>query len=658
MKEIRLKEISLVNFKGIRNLQMEFNRKLTSVYGRNASGKTTIFDAFTWLLFGKNSEDRKQFGIKTIDDNGNIIPRIPHEVTAIIEINGVDVMLTRRLKEKWQKKRGSAVEEFKGNEEERLYNDVPMSVKDWSEKINEICSEEVFKMITNPLYFTSMSWQKQREMLIEMAGDVSTDEIINTNKKAFGKLIDSLNGKTLDEYKREIGAKKKRVKDEIDTLPSRIEERRMDVREVYDWSLLQSILHHKEDKLKELDEQIADKSKLANSVNDEAVRIVSERSRIEMEIAKTKTAVEFEIQSRELEEQRRYTENEQSYKFRTNEISMTNKDIDDEQKRIVQLQQERESLLNEWRSIKSRILDIDENTFVCPTCGRPLDVDQIEAKQKEIEARFNAQKASDLQANKEKGIKVKERIAIHERTLAKLTTLLDGYIAKQEELAKALKVKPYQRTAEELETEVMNNDRVKSLIHKLNEFNEAHRESSKAVDNYESLSEEIDKLSEARNVIREEIAQIREQLAMKSVIEQNVERIKNLEEQLRNANEELARLEGIEFTIQEYTKTRITMLEERINSMFKFVTFRLFETQINGGEVETCKAQVGGIPFDDLNNAKRINAGIDIINAICNAMDMTAPIVIDNAEALNDIISTKSQLVRLVVSEDNNLRIA
>lgn len=122
MKTVIIKEIRLLNFKGLRNLTVEFDPALTEIYGRNGIGKTSIFDGFTWLLFGKNSEDRKQFGIKTYDEAGNIIPKLPHEVSAVLLVDGEVVTLCRRFNEKWTKKRGSAVEEFVGHEEERLYN--------------------------------------------------------------------------------------------------------------------------------------------------------------------------------------------------------------------------------------------------------------------------------------------------------------------------------------------------------------------------------------------------------------------------------------------------------------------------------------------------------------------------------------------------------
>ncbi|MBP7398205.1 MAG: AAA family ATPase [Chitinophagales bacterium] len=66
--KISLKKLSLLNFKGIRQRTIEFN-DVTNIFGKNEAGKTTLFDASLWVLFGKDSTDRKDFAIKTLDEN-------------------------------------------------------------------------------------------------------------------------------------------------------------------------------------------------------------------------------------------------------------------------------------------------------------------------------------------------------------------------------------------------------------------------------------------------------------------------------------------------------------------------------------------------------------------------------------------------------------
>lgn len=658
MKTIRIKRIKLINFKGIRNLEVEFNEQLTSIYGRNASGKTTIFDAFTWLLFGKNSDDRKQFGVKTIDKDGNVIPRLPHEVTAELDIDGQLVTITRRLTEKWQKRRGCAEEEFKGNEETRMFNDVPMSVREFSEKINDIVTDEHFKMITNPLYFTSMKWQEQREMLISMAGDVSMDEVIECNPIEFGNLIDSLNGKTLEEYKKEINAKKRRIKEEVDTLPSRIEERRTNDYSQYDFNLLQARLHHKEDAMKRLEEELESANNIVNSLSDDMASIAEKRAELVGKIAMRKSEISFGVRIAEKMDMSQYEQGINTAMRIKRDIERRNLQIEQIANNLAEQKKKREKLLLEWREIKSRQFEVNEDSFVCPTCGRTFEPEQIDEMIEKMQKKFQLAKTEDLNRNKEQGLSVKNAIDY-------LQGKLDEHTNENERMTKELKQyddidakKPIPLTDEEIEEKVKSDKAYNELVNELAKFDESHKAGVAPSVDEDGYQQKIDELKAKKETLKGEINEIRRQLALQVVAEENEKRIAQLEEELRNASQELARLEGIEYTIQFFTKTRIEMLEEKINSLFTFVKFKMFDVQINGGEVETCKAMVDGIPYDDLNNAMKINAGLDIINAICKSLQITAPLFVDNAESINEPIDTMSQKILLIVSEDEKLRIA
>lgn len=645
MKKVIIKRLSLLNFKGIRELEINFNESVTSISGRNGSGKTTVFDAFTWLMFGKDSEDRKAFNIKTLDASGKAIEKIPHEVTAIIEVNGETVTLCRRFKEKWVRKRGSVKDEFTGHEEERLYNDVPMSVKDWTEKINAICTEETFKFITNPNYFPSQKADVQRAMLMRMAGNVSDEEIAFGNDD-FQRLLDGLTGKTMEEYKREIAAKKRTIKAEIETIPARIEECKRMMPESENWSELEAELEGRQKLLAKVEGQISDKATAFNEANNERMKkskrvgvLKSERMDLEFKIKSQVQADYNEQRNKQLALQRQVANDE--LELKNNETML--KGYEGE---MTRLKETRESLLKEWREVNARQLVFDDNAFVCPTCGRQLEIDDIERKQGEMTAKFNARKAADLGEINRKGNANKER-------MNEVEALISGCKAKiaelQEKIKKAKENELYAATltAPDATPAIEGNSEYKRLTCEIEALEWDLSVPTTAPDTAE--------LSEKKRQLAVDIDELKGKLTKRDTINRTNQRISELETQLRNQSNELSGLEGMEFTMAAFSKAKIEAVESRINHLFSIVRFKMFETQINGGEVETCEATVDGVPYSDLNNAMKINAGLDIINAICKSEGVTAPIFIDNAESINELMPTESQMIRLVVTEDDTL---
>ena len=158
-------------------------------------------------------------------------------------------------------------------------------------------------------------------------------------------------------------------------------------------------------------------------------------------------------------------------------------------------------------------------------------------------------------------------------------------------------------------------------------------------------------------MLSEAITELNKRLANRSQIERVDKEIADLEEKRVANNQELADLERWEFTAQEFKKAKDAKLLERINGMFQVVSFNFVSDQLNGGEKLTCVCTVNGTPYPDVNAAGKVNAGLDIINAICSAKGVSAPIFIDNRESVNQIIPTVSQVINLVVSKDKSLTI-
>ena len=641
MKTIKIKSMRFVNFKGLRDYEIEFNEDITRVLGRNGSGKTTLFDGFTWLLFGKDSEDRSQFNIKTLDEHGEPIAQLPHEVSATLIVDGETVTLRRSFVEKWVKRRGTVSAEFTGHTEERFYNDVPCKASEYDAKITDLCGEQVFKFITNPTYFSRQKADVQRAMLIRMAGGISDDDIAADNDD-FKSLLAQLTGKTLAEYKREIAVKKSKLRAEIDTLPDRIDERKRNVTEAEDWAALEAEIKQLTSEKFEIDGEIADAAKALRKASDERMKVIEQLNAVRSQKAKR----EFEIKETALADWRKRKSDKQALLAKIanieREISQLVQHRESNMTLLQSYNEQRNALIEEFRAIKAETLDINENEFVCPTCHRRYEVDEIASKVAEITASFNERRAKRLEDNKRKGLAVRSQIDSINVQLTQQYQRIEQLKADIE----TIKQSPIYN--ETFDVEPSTHDAVTS-----------DSEYKALCERETSLQEQSNtSLQEQSNTLADRIAELRVRLSKRDIIERNNKRIAELEEQLRTQNAELARLESVEFTIAEFSKARINAVEQRINSMFKIVRFKMFARQINGGEVETCEATVNGVPYNNgLNNAMRIIAGLDIINAICKFEGVCAPIFIDNAESVNDIPETLSQLICLVVTDDAQLTI-
>lgn len=663
--EIIIKSIWFINFKGLRKVTINFPAKNIDISADNGIGKSSIQDGFTWILFGKDRKDRKQFGIKTYDRNNKVIPRIPHEAGILLSVNGEDVKLVRRYNEKWVKPKGSAVEEFQGHEEERLYNDVPCSLKEWEEKITALCPEQIFKFITNPLYFCSQKSEVQREMLICMAGGISDIDVAAGNKD-FTKLLKDITGKSMTEYKKEITAKKNRINADIKSLPGAIEERRRDVIEPEDWEALEqerNNLMHERDSLMN---QLSDRSEAEKALNERKADITGEIFKINKVI----TGREFEIQQEVTKEYRKQLCERQKLIEKYNENKIRIKDREDKIKMyeegIEKCTSKREILIEQYKSLieEKKVLTAKANTLPeldpadlkCPTCGTPYEYEQIEEIQQNANETHRRKFAELLDSNAEKISRNKELGAennqikkIQEDNIRECKEQIETALMEQKEiennpLFSAELTEPDATNAIKSDSQILDyNNQVKKLEDLLENI---------------SSSNEGDNKNELQNKIKELIHKIEElsnRINKKGAIDYNNERIKELEKELRNKNNELAELEGIEFTIQAFSKARIEAVENKINSLFQHVRFKMFDTQVNGKEVETCEATLEGVPFYDLNDAGKINAGLDIINAICKYQNIYAPVFLDNSESVNRPLATKSQRIRLIVTKDPEL---
>lgn len=652
MKQIKLQKISLVNFKGIKSLDLDFSDGDTLVCGENGSGKTTVFDAFLWCMFGKDSSNRSDsnFNLKTLDADGMPILRLEHSVTCLLSVDGKEIKLQRGYKEVWTKPRGTTEETLTNHKTEFYVNDVKLGTKkEYESTIAEIIDEDVFRMITNPFAFTSLSADRQKEMLLDMAGAVTDEELAAMNP-AFVSLMAEISGKPLATFLKEISAKKKACKDVLAVIPSQIQTAQNLMPEAEDWDALQAEINAKLEEMHQVDEQIADKAKLNDAEYQRKAQLQATISDAKMELNEAKNAVKFKATAGRQQALSEIKEMEYKIQGKNQDLSYKQRTMADLQTEYAKIGEALENLRADYRTISARVISFSEDQFVCPTCKRQLDIEDIEAKQAELTANFNREKAQDLMDNQEKG---KALRAKYEGVAAKinvckseLAQILEGVKADEAKLAELKAAIP---EAVNVEALIAADKGCIDLQNEITELENQLKVEAKPVD--------VTDLRARKVSVNDALQALYKRAAKRDQIKRAEDEIKALEEKQMSNNQALADLENWEFQATAFQKAKDEELLKRINGLFQFVSFSFVSAQLNGGEKLTCVCTVNGTPYPDVNNAGKINAGLDIINAICNAKGVCAPIFVDNAESVNEIQPTLSQKILLYVSNDSQLTV-
>lgn len=654
MKKIILKSLALVNFKGVRDFSIAFNDGITTVCGDNGTGKTTLYDAYLWLLFGKDSTGRSDgangFNVKTTGEDGKPIYRLEHSVTAVLEVDGKEIKLQRSLVEKWQKVNGTTDEVMK-DETQYFINDVRTGTKkEYQAEISEIIPEDVFRMITNPYYFTSLSAETQKDMLLEMVGNIDDEEVAATDPD-FLALLDQINGTSLAKWAREIAAKKKACNDALATIPASIETAQKLMPESENWAVLEKQLKEVQDRVKEIDAQIADKSAL----NDEAYKR-------KMTLMKQQADKRIKLQDREntirMEANAAHNKALSDIQQMENELSIYQKNLDNYRNdkmnvdgKIDELNGKLVEMREQFKAVaKEQFPEPSGDVLVCPTCGEPYKGENLENAIAKLRGNFEQSKSKRQKDIQTKG---KQYKAEYDRAVEQQTKLT-GLIAKLEDDALEIKgnieIKKNNIPVAGNADEAIAND--KECIALRNDIAEIANQLQ-----VEVPQADVSELQNEKADSNAAIADINKRLGKRAMIERVNKEIADLEEKRIANNQAKADLEKWEDVYLRFQKAKDEVLMQRINGLFNFVSFSFVKEQKNGGEKVTCYCMVNGVPYADVNACGKVNAGLDIINAICATKGISAPIFIDNRESFNQIIPTISQIVNLKVSNDKSLTI-
>lgn len=633
MKEVKIKSISLRNFRGVQEFELKDIPNILNISGKNGSGKTSIYDAWLWLLFGKDHEGRADHELKPKGTS-----RVNVEVEAIIILDDKPIKLKRVYREEWVKPRSENEEVFKGNTTDFSINDVGVKKSEYDQAVAEICEETVFKTITNPHYFTGLKKEQQRDILFSLIPEI-TDEQIALQKSEFTDLLNDITGVSFDNFKKELVSRKRVIRTQLDKIPTEIETTNNNMPISEDWKEIENKIDSLKNEFDHIDRLLTDILAVSEEEQKEIMFIQSQISTYledNMKLERIeRQQIKDDIERKENEVRRillSIGEDERDYKTKKTRKDSLESDLKFYQEKI-------DDLRKKWKEISDETLDFNENELICPTCKQSLPEHDIEEKRNHMSEEFNKSKAERLETNIKEGKRIIQMIDNLKKEIERIDIPDAPDTSEKNKQIDELKIEISQ--LKEKEPKYME-----SIMYKANE--------SKIKELRSKLYEPKQEASIQENKIRKqsilhEIDSLKKRLYNRDIIEKLKKSISEINDRKSKLNQELAKVEQKEFTIKEFEFAKNTEYETRINMLFSRVQFRLFKEQVDGQVVPDCEATMDGTNYSTLSNAEKIFAGLDIINGISEHFGICAPIIIDNRESTSVIPVMRSQIINLYV---------
>ena len=628
--KIELKSLDLVHFKCFPKLHLDFHEGVNSLFGANAAGKTSVYDALTWLLFDKDSAGHSRPAIKPTGAPAGTMP----EVTAILEVDGEPIKLRKVLREKWEKPRGSSIERYAGDTRDYYIDDVPLAENAYKRRIAELIDERQFKLLTDVWAVTKgMHWKDRRTLLAEICG-LPEDKQLLAAAPQFTELNEKVGRRTVDEYKSVLMKQRKDMNANLNTLPVRVDECSRMVAELE--SLDFAAAHSESDRLQAERERV--QGELVKLTNDTlTAQAKNERDALQNQLS------ELEVENNaHLVSQRVPVEDETPVLTAALDRAKCEADrLTRTVARETDYITTGENCLNDYRA-RWRAIDAEEFTeTVCPTCHQPLPAEQVAEAREAFAAHQQQRKDTLLEDSKF----VKRGIAAAQERLASAETALKN---AQDEVQKAQAALDSYTPPVITEPENLPDyDRRRNAIQML------ITDTEKRIDrlNSDTAAEKTRLETEHAELTRRKL-ESDAVLAKEQTLADTKKRIAELQTEQRKAAAEVEQMDRLIAMCEEFTRYRVQAITESVNSKFRLTRWRLFTEQVNGGLADCCEPMdMNGSTFEGTNNAMQINIGMDIIDTLSAHFGRRVPLFVDNAESVTHLQPIGSQVVRLVVSE-------
>lgn len=673
MKKITIKSLHIENFKGVKLPDVAFGNK-TKIKGQNASGKTTIFDAFTWLLFNKNSAGEEKFNVRPLDANGNRIDNVEIKVIATLEVDGKEVELSKVQRQKWVKRRGSDVEELQGNENIFEVGGYPKLEKDYKAYISSLVDEDLFKMLTNPQYFANMKWKEQIEILMRFVSDVSDLELAKGNEE-FTDLLDELEkAPSTDDISKKFTKALSEWKKKQAEIPVRIDELSKTLVQI-DTAELELEKAELERRIAKNDRRIANSGFLSLAIRDEEMNLQFELSGI-MQTMNEELRNKRSDLEKELYEVKTESDNcSRLISIKESEVSTNNSSIDSAEKKRAELGEQYKTESAKTFDETPYLFDekewkFDENITICRSCGQTLPTDKINQIKADFEkrkenARFAATNrlaiAREKFESEHKALleKIKSDGFTQKNLIEDLKSENEKLLAEIEELKKksaelTLKKNDLEKQLSEIPSEADYTQNKKYV-----ELKAKQDEIKSQIESMKSSTGAVAKFNAEKAELQEQLDNVKAEIAKGSKNIETEERIAELENEQREVAQKVADQEKMLYLLEQFIKFKMLRISETINNNFENVKFRLFKEQINGSVIPTCEVTYNGVDYSTLNSGHRIVAGLEIIKALQRLYEVKTCVFLDNAESLNEfnLPTMDNQIVLLSVSDDKELKV-